>query len=129
MQRVSDTWRSRIGALAITTLNSFFDSVDVAELFKTDESRQEYADKSLKTMSFLYANTKSSDREVRRIYGKPCVTNIISRIYYRNGKDYSVDPSSSKHLQLTSMLLLGQSQSRILVIRHTQVSYPTVVSP
>jgi hypothetical protein len=91
-------WCSHIRALAIITVNSFFDSVNVVKLFKTDESCQEFTNKSLKMMSFLYANTKSADQKVHHIYGKPCDANIILHIYYRNGKDYSTDPSSSKHL-------------------------------
>jgi hypothetical protein len=64
MQRVSDMWHSYIGAMAITVVNSFFDSRDVAQFFKTNESCQEFAEKSLKMMNFLYADTKASDPKV-----------------------------------------------------------------
>jgi hypothetical protein len=59
MQRISDTWRSHIGSTAISVINAFFDSVDVAEEFTTNESRQEFAQNGLENFAFLYSDAAS----------------------------------------------------------------------
>jgi hypothetical protein len=60
-QRLSDGWRSRIGSAAISVVNAFFESVKVATLFTTDDSRQQFAKTMLKDSKFLYFNTESSN--------------------------------------------------------------------
>jgi hypothetical protein len=60
-QRLSDGWRSRIGFAAISVVNAFFESEEVASLFTTDDSRQQFAKTMLKDFKFLYSDTKSSN--------------------------------------------------------------------
>jgi hypothetical protein len=60
-QRISDTWRSRIGSTAIAIINSFFDS---AGAFETDESRREFARNALEKFDFIYDDATSSNRKV-----------------------------------------------------------------
>jgi hypothetical protein len=64
MQRISDTWRSRIGSTAISVVNTFLDSSGVAEELATDESRQEFAKTALESFGFLYSDTESADPKV-----------------------------------------------------------------
>jgi hypothetical protein len=61
---MSDSWHSRIGSTAIAVLTAFFESEANAHLFKSNESRQEFAKKALKDGAFLYSDTKSSNPEV-----------------------------------------------------------------
>jgi hypothetical protein len=55
-QRISDTWRSRLGSTAISVVNAYFDSKP--KKYGTDESRQAFAKSALKNLAFLYAVTK-----------------------------------------------------------------------
>jgi hypothetical protein len=60
-KRLSDGWRSRFGFTAISVVNAFFESEEVASLFATDDSRQQFAKTMLKDFKFLYSDTKSSN--------------------------------------------------------------------
>ncbi|KAH9986314.1 hypothetical protein BJV74DRAFT_885969 [Russula compacta] len=61
LQRISDTWRSHIRSTAITIINAFFTSNEVADIFTTDESQQDFATNALKGLKFLYGDTSSAD--------------------------------------------------------------------
>ncbi|KAH9983691.1 hypothetical protein BJV74DRAFT_797286 [Russula compacta] len=54
LQRISDTWQSHIGSTAITIINAFFTSDEVADIFTTDESQQDFAMNALEGLKFLY---------------------------------------------------------------------------
>lgn len=60
-QRLSDSWRSKIGSAAISVVNAFFEYGEAASLFTTDDSRQQFAKTMLKDLKFLYSDTKSSN--------------------------------------------------------------------
>ena len=62
-QRLSDGWRCRFGPIAISVVNAFFESKEVASFFTTDDSRQQFAKTMLKDFRFLYSDTKSSNPE------------------------------------------------------------------
>jgi hypothetical protein len=64
MQRISDTWRSHFGSTAISILNAFFDSEDIAEDFTTNESHQVFAQNTLKNFAFLYSDTALANPKV-----------------------------------------------------------------
>ncbi|KAH9966221.1 hypothetical protein BJV74DRAFT_890125 [Russula compacta] len=48
-------------SIAITIINTFFTSNEVADIFTTDESRQDFAMNALEGLKFLYGNTSSAD--------------------------------------------------------------------
>jgi hypothetical protein len=64
MQRISDTWCSHFGSTAISILNTFFDSEDIAEEFTTNESHQAFAQNVLENFAFLYSDTALANPKV-----------------------------------------------------------------
>jgi hypothetical protein len=56
-QSLSDDWRSRIKYAAISVVNAFLESGQVASLFNTDDSRQQFAKTMLEDFRFLYSDT------------------------------------------------------------------------
>ena len=67
-QRLSDGWRCRFGHVAISVVNTFFASEEVASFFTTDDSRQQFAKTMLKDFKFLYSDTKASNPKASRIF-------------------------------------------------------------
>jgi hypothetical protein len=63
-QRVSDSWRSKIGSTGLMVVNSFFEAKD--EL--TDEGRRQIAREGLRHNRFLYSNVTSDDPLVSRFH-------------------------------------------------------------
>jgi hypothetical protein len=125
MQRLSDTWRSRMGSTAIAVVNSFFDS---NEIFESDEGRKEFAESGLKTLSFLYEDTTSADQKVHYLY-----CNRISLTHFcpstRNGKVFSMGHLFSKRSPLTFRRFLAHALSKPWGIHQQIITYLTWVLP
>ena len=57
MQHVSDSWRTTIGSMAITIINSICENSD--DNFLTDNKRQVFAKEQLEGLYFLYGEMQS----------------------------------------------------------------------
>jgi hypothetical protein len=107
-QRISDTWRSRIGSSALTIVSTFFTTVPS---LKTDEKARVFAKRAIETLEFLYGDTTSPERKVNHMYSKWCIADAFWQIT-RDGKNPFRVPLSSKHSQPIFMLFLAHALSK-----------------
>ena len=98
VQRLADSWRNLIGSAGIAILLAFCDSQD--DLRNSDEGRMEFAKYYLKDLRFLYTDTDHNDKKVRN----PKTISYTSLTIPSNGRGSFVAPSSSRLLQLISLL-------------------------
>ena len=62
MQRVSDSWRSTVGSMAIAVVLAFCNAN--SDLKNSDENRQEFATQYLEHLRFLYHKADGDDAKV-----------------------------------------------------------------
>jgi hypothetical protein len=103
MQRISDSWRATIGSTSVTIINCVFENDP--DDFSTDDDRQDFANRQLDTLEFLYGDTKAEVQTFILFIYRRLITVEPSRTVI-----FFEDRSFCTPLQLTIVLFAAPSK-------------------